>query len=959
MKKIGALFLFFICQILLAQEPYSINYSINEGFPTSTIYSVTQDKNGFLWFSTDVGIVKYDSHKFELLNTDSGLSDNEVFQMKTDFKGRTWLLTLTGRLTYIYKDKIFNESNSVLVKKASGSGIAVDFYQDDSKTIYITFRNGEISIIKPNDEVIKKTNQALSINGLWKTKDSIYVIDKAVANLTTNKKISPFTSSSFLKIHHSEFGEYLSNNNIFYKIYDGNHFEKIIEIPKKVEILNSFTESENKTWICARTGLYLLVNHALKQVFFKDFTVTGITKDFEGGYWVSTIGNGIFYIPSFNFYVDKLSQEKTTRLNCISINNKNEIWVGGFENDYYIKKKEAPFEKKILKSGVRTDKISNIRFDNNTTYVIGKLGIKKIDADEKETVLGFSGNDMIINNTQTYIGYSYTYNIPTEKITSIVNGISKPNLFINKRTNIFAIGQKNCVWVGTNFGLYQLFKNGTLVFWGNKNEDLKSSIEDLFYDTDSKTLFVASASKGILIISGNEITAFTTKEGLNSNTCNSIKKIASQNYLIGTNNGLNSLKFKDGKFHVQNLNAILSLKNSRINDIDYLNNKVYLATANGLLYFNLDHLYIKKPKPRCHITKLVNNNKILKNNAVLPYNQKDISIEFNGISFLNQGNLTYFFKLNNKNEGWTKSSESKINYKSLAAGKYTFSVFCKNGFNAKSDIKTISFEILPPFWQKPWFILLMILMGGLAIYIFIKYRLNRQKQKFEIEKKNIQIERDKAQLEKQMVELEQKALRLQMNPHFIFNALNTIKGYYSEGDAINASSYISKFSKLLRMLLENTEQLIPLSKEIEMLEIYINLTKIRYKNKFEYELIVDKSLDTNEIAIPTLLLQPIVENAIIHGLAPKENKGTLIVRFLYKNNQLKCSVEDNGIGRAASKMIQKNKEYQSKALEITKERLALLDTNMGKSTIEIIDLEVDSVPSGTKVIITIPLISIW
>jgi LytS/YehU family sensor histidine kinase len=208
-----------------------------------------------------------------------------------------------------------------------------------------------------------------------------------------------------------------------------------------------------------------------------------------------------------------------------------------------------------------------------------------------------------------------------------------------------------------------------------------------------------------------------------------------------------------------------------------------------------------------------------------------------------------------------------------------------------------------------------------------------------------------------MIALEQKALRLQMNPHFIFNALNTIKGYYAEGDSINASTYISRFSKLLRMLLENTDQSIPLSNEIEMLELYIELTKIRYKNKFESKIIVDEHLNTNEIMIPTLLLQPIVENAIIHGLAPKNEIGLLHVSFMKKGNQLECIVEDNGIGRNAS--AQRQREYQSKAIEITTERIALFSQDNTSSSFEIVDLKNNNLPTGTKVIINIPLISIW
>lgn len=139
------LFLFiFHNQLLVAQEPYFINYSIEDGLPSSNVYSVFQEQNGIIWFTTDVGIVKYNSKNFELFNTDDGLSDNEVFKMSKDFKGRIWLQTLNGKPCYIYKNKIFNQKNSTFLKQMKSSGMCVDFYTDSNKTLYLTYRNGTI-----------------------------------------------------------------------------------------------------------------------------------------------------------------------------------------------------------------------------------------------------------------------------------------------------------------------------------------------------------------------------------------------------------------------------------------------------------------------------------------------------------------------------------------------------------------------------------------------------------------------------------------------------------------------------------------------------------------------------------------------------------------------------------------------------------------------------------------------
>ena len=252
-------------------------------------------------------------------------------------------------------------------------------------------------------------------------------------------------------------------------------------------------------------------------------------------------------------------------------------------------------------------------------------------------------------------------------------------------------------------------------------------------------------------------------------------------------------------------------------------------------------------------------------------------------------------------------------------------------------------------------------MFGIALFLIWRKRLKSLNQNFERERHKIEMERDKAHLEKQMIELEQKALRMQMNPHFIFNALNTIKGYYSEGNDEKAGDYISKFSMLLRMLLENTEQSIPLATEVKMLKLYIELTQIRYKNIFDYTISIDPKINTEDTSIPTLLLQPIVENAIIHGLAPKKEQGQLNISFEKDGNALKCKVSDNGIGLKASLEKQKQRPHESKALSITKERLALIEKDKDFEVIFEINeiLDQSEMSLGTEVIIQIPYKSIW
>lgn len=568
-------------------------------------------------------------------------------------------------------------------------------------------------------------------------------------------------------------------------------------------------------------------------------------------------------------------------------------------------------------------------------------------------------NDLLVHDKNYFFGSNSTAKLPVTELQKTTLDSLLKNPIVYKRTNILCQSKNNDTWIGTNFGLYKYNPKDSITDFGKKNETLGVSIEDLFFDVENNILLVATASKGLVLIKNDKIIGkFNSTNGLNNNTCLSIKKSKKDNYLIGTNNGLNLFDNKNAK--VINLNPSLGIKNKRIKDIEIVNGTTYLATDSGVLSFKNNNLKSKGIKPKCLIKFLKNEDGVV-TKKIDNYKKRDISVSFNGISFIDNGDVDYYYQLENQDEKWSLTKETQVNYKSLPPNKYVFKVYCVNGFGSKSAIQKISFEIVPPFWQKLWFKLIIFSTLSLLIFLFIRIRLKKQQMHFEEEKLKIKIERDKATLEKQMIELEQKALRMQMNPHFIFNALNTIKGYYSEGNDEKAGDYISNFSMLLRMLLENTEPVISLSTEIKMLELYINLTKIRYKNSFQYEIIVAKDVAKEETAIPTLLLQPIVENAIIHGLAPKKDNGKLLILFSKKNNQLECVVEDNGIGRKASFIKQKHKQHESKAIEITKERLALLENEDNlKSEFIIEDLHDDyNNSSGTKVTITIPYKNIW
>ena len=204
-----------------------------------------------------------------------------------------------------------------------------------------------------------------------------------------------------------------------------------------------------------------------------------------------------------------------------------------------------------------------------------------------------------------------------------------------------------------------------------------------------------------------------------------------------------------------------------------------------------------------------------------------------------------------------------------------------------------------------------------------------------------------------------KALRSQMNPHFIFNSLNSIHKYIWESRTEDASEYLTKFSTLIRKILDVSEnKTVSLTREIELLKLYTELEHRRSNDKFSYDITISSDVEADLIMVPPLIFQPYVENAIWHGLQPKMGKGFLAISFIRTGNTLKAVIDDNGIGRKQARNIKASKKmtHHSKGLDITAERIQLLSASGKKPSVEIIDKEnADGTAAGTTVIILLPL----
>jgi sensor histidine kinase YesM len=329
-----------------------------------------------------------------------------------------------------------------------------------------------------------------------------------------------------------------------------------------------------------------------------------------------------------------------------------------------------------------------------------------------------------------------------------------------------------------------------------------------------------------------------------------------------------------------------------------------------------------------------------------------LSFEFAALNYTAPQKNQYAYKLEGADKDWVYSgSRRQATYSNLSGGDYIFHVKASNNDGVWNEAgKSIFIYIAPPFWNTWWFRTLVIGTIFFIVYLFYRRRIAHIRKE----------EQKKTAFNKQLAQIEMKALKAQMNPHFIFNCMNSINSYILENDKKKASDYLTKFSTLIRLILENSDkQKINLDDELAMLKTYLQLEQNRLDNKFDYHIDVDASIKTTAFEIPPLILQPFIENAVWHGVVHKTERGKINISIRKEPNRLICIIEDNGIGRTKAGLLREQQliKHQSMGMKVTEDRIRILNQlNLERPSVNITDLFTESnEPSGTRVEIVIPV----
>ena len=443
--------------------------------------------------------------------------------------------------------------------------------------------------------------------------------------------------------------------------------------------------------------------------------------------------------------------------------------------------------------------------------------------------------------------------------------------------------------------------------------------------------------------------------------------------IAGTNLGLNIIDLKNlyetGELNIENIDESegfidYSGKVSITQDSKYLwigSNKNLIKTKlsnlknrnNGYYNFFIKSIYINDEPLNLSESEKNLWTSIPKINLELPYYKNSITINFDVIKYLNPYDTKFSYKLEGFHKNWINDvKEGNAIFQNLKPGRYQFRIKMtgKNRETATQEL-FIGFTIATPIWQKWWMILIGVILMVVLLRMFILIRTRSIKKK----------ERLRSEIAERITEFELKALRAQMNPHFIFNAINSIQNYMLDNDIDAALNYLSDFAKLIRLTLDNvSKKRITLDEELNYLNYYIKLEQMRFDKKFDLEIYVPNDVENTKILIPSMILQPFIENSIKHGFAFKESGGKIKLEFeLTDDNILKCIIEDNGIGRKKSRELNKNKKnHPSRGTFITSERLSLLNQTQSRKgyKIETIDLYDEfNLACGTRVEISLPI----
>ena len=914
-------------------------YQKKDGLPSNTVYFTTSDRSGNLWIGTDAGLCKFDGSKYTTYNTYSGLPNNEVFDIFCDSKNRIWVITMGDEVAYIEKDKVHNSKNTNFLKKIKIPDRINGIIEDEQNRIWIIAFPFFVNIVSGNDLVKKidyntKFGQCTQFK---KLKNSILfftytanVLIGSNLNCTNNRKIGNSIDVNDILVD--------SNSLIVKKSFDN----KLVRLKNFIDFsitckssLHTLFNFNSLIWKISGNGIEVFdKNLNLQLHIMKNKPISNLSQDIYGNIWISTLNNGLYKLNTthartfinnnndfansfYSVYVnDKIfagnnlgniliADRKFERLKNINLNHTDLI-------NFRVLKIQ-PFNEKYL---VATDK-DIFQIDSKLKNII-PIGLSPSRAFKNvyvfDTLLVFLHNAGVsIRNQSNQILREYIINDRFYSATEYNNRL--------------ILGSENSIYYDHN--KLHKFQANTRIH--DRISDLKIS------DT---LLVVGTADNGIFFLRNNTIVRKLIKsDGLNNNNVNKIH-IYNNNFYFSTKNGICIYNYINHSTY--KLMESDGLASNNVQELAIDHDTLYAATDNGLSIIPLLSLKVKEPF-RFFVSPVFTESDSLwkPNQSIHTRTNKNINITMNSISLDTKGPVTYHYRIRGLDSEYHHTSDPGIYLKLQQPGDYYFEAYSTNINDEYSQMALVPIIIVPYWYQTVSFKLLCLGLFGFSVYQIYRYIIIQERKK----------EQEKIAITNKINRLELDAWKSNINPHFLFNSINTIQSLFSINQFEKANQFISNFSKVLRNTIDSSDKLMnTIEDEIQYLRNYLVLEKTKKGTQFSFRFIC-KEEELYSYYIPTLILQPILENSIKHGL--KNNKdGILDVHFEKAGDHILVRVRDNGGGLKPD--FQENKK--SKGIKLIRDKLNIVEQITGQFiSFSIHNYNIDDYGNvGTEATISLP-----
>lgn len=957
MHKFALLFfVVIICRFGNAQHPYFYTINDENGLPSNEVYCVLQDSAGFMWIGCEAGLYRYDGVSFKSY-TNKKQNAKAISSLKFDSKGTLWCQNFAGQIYRVVNDSLviyFDAQEKIKGHPA--------FDVDASQNLFVGLPEGILKVYPNGDEKLMFANKifaaelkvvedgnlfVFSKNGRFYTLSETEILD----SLTFDAPLIPDVCWVDKRTENALI-LYSSNREQKYHLTSyPNHIPHLLEtslncVPEGALCYAAYYIGVDELWFATSAGGFLLRDKKV-QHFFAGEKISNVFLDCEGNYWFTSLENGIYVVPEKSLSIldksnSKLSDQNVSSLLKIS---EHQLLIGTFSGS-------------IFEYNLQTDSIRLLPLNASTRYRSVSAMLK-----DKNGILASRGNLSHFDfglQTEKAAPYSYLRDIELvdERLYftsaegmgyfnydfSDLNSTVKSRQFLSNLScrQLQFDDANHTIWVGQSAGLAYLDNDSLTLFFDD---------QALIYATgltyNDSVLWAGTIDNGVIGIVNQKVKyRFNETNFLQGNSVSAL--YANDDFLIvATNVSINVIFLKEKRIEFLDLTDGINTKD--INAIAMDETYLFLGSTKGLYSIPLKSIEDNSVRPQVFVDAIYVNQEKQTNLSEVRLNYRDeLRIQFSSASLRSRGKGSFMYRLNSTASKWNyvEGNMREIYFSSMPAGVYELELLAKNedGYFSEKPVQ-ISIQVEAPFWQRWWFYTLLILVSLAIVISIYTWR--------------IQSIRKKALMKERLIRAQLQTIKAQMNPHFIFNALNSIQDLILQQDIKNSYHYLNKFSQLMRTVLESTEQdEISLADEIIFLQLYLDLEKLRFGDDFVYEVKWDQQMDTHHKNLPSMILQPFVENAIKHGLLHKKGDKKLTIEFseTQQHGGLLCLIRDNGVGRKRSEEIKLRHQMQHKsfATRATEHRIELLNSRSDyRFEIRVIDLEEANLATGTEVQIVI------